>query len=976
MERGDVSAVKAQYNSEQKALNKKREEILELLKSERLDEKDSLRLTRVLQLADRYRPLRHDIKGQGEAFWLSYVKSLHRFLPIRRKSGLEKQNIKDYSAYSYVTAEKTVQALRALRHTNLRLENEPEFTEKEVVDQTRSGEVVKKETIDSSLTLDYEKKNWGPERICLDGIQNHLPSDSKGEKVLVRLQVGGEWVSLAEAKNNRNKVTAVRFIDDGVGFDVKNLDLLYSTKAGEEDSRGQFGEGMKMMAAAALRENLAPELESQNWRARPAPKAETLRDTRNNQDRVVNRLSFQVDHLAGQPMIGSRTTFWQPNQEFLNEVFQIEDKVLALREKYKPVFIGTKGQIVDLEPGRLFVKGIYVATKASIFSYNFDDVETNRDRNTITSEHIEDRVVDIVGEISSKTLAKRFLKQCLLQPNAIECNDRIEGKHPAVWQEAFYEAFGKDAVLDTGYDIPEIFKDHPINKIKFPAYVTRLLLQSGVKNEKEVIPDFYKETIATSLTADVGKGTWGAERVVLDGVQNHLPQDSGGTYLGLRFEAKDGSWHRYEDLANYKNEDIKALKVYDNGRGYDHRLLGLVYSDKDRTTSSGKFGEGLKMLSLACLRENMEIVLRSRNWTATPRFERTEIDGKQVDQLVYDVVHSVKDKDTGGDKEHASSSTTFNNPPLGLINEFRIANKKVLAIDRAQPMESTYQGDVLAVDQGLLYVRDILIPGNHNLAFSYHFPTFDIQSRDRNLIAESELQRSVAQVLSQVTQSEVIRSYLFKSNLSLRNESGGKINPNSVDFQAFFQPKNPEQWKKLFEETFGENTAIRDVQSQEYDAVGQNLHVGLEVVTFPTMVYNVLSQIGLPTYNDRIREMTRVDFVKEQDYTEEEREVMQILLALDEYLPNNRSSEIRLYVPQTPGQKVALGFSDQININLLRSLLSKENLHEAADVYYHEKTHHNTGAQDAAADFRNYLSAAAAQLALALLKRDKSEVIS
>jgi hypothetical protein len=383
---------------------------------------------------------------------------------------------------------------------------------------------------------------------------------------------------------------------------------------------------MKMMAAAAVREGLELEFESQTWRAVPGAKTETLRDTRNGTDRNVQRLSFDIEHLEGEPMIGSRTTFHKPSPEFIAEALLMEEKVLALREKYKPLFTSSAGDVVDRNSGKIFVKGIFVTEASSIFSYDFNDVETNRDRNAIIGTNIEARIIRIIEQLNSKTLIKTLLKKSLLNPDAIECCDRnIEPAHPEIWKDAFYEAFGTDTVVETGFKVPEIFKDTPIKKIKFPSAMTRVLLSVGVKSDRESIPDFFQETIPTSYTSENGKDVWEEERIILDAVQNHLPHDSGGSSTGLRFKTKDGQWHLFRDLADTSDEDIELIKITDNGRGYDHRMLGFTLSDKESTEASGKFGEGLKMLSLAALRKGMSMRLSSRNWTASPRFNHHPI---------------------------------------------------------------------------------------------------------------------------------------------------------------------------------------------------------------------------------------------------------------------------------------------------------------------------------------------------------------
>ncbi|MCF7834336.1 MAG: hypothetical protein K9L98_03380 [Candidatus Pacebacteria bacterium] len=959
----------AKFKKTKKTLESSEAKIIEFLKDKTINEKDRIRLTRVLQLVERYQPTRSTKELKLDK-WLKYLETIYRSLPNIKKDQKEIENI---SANSYLLAEKTIASLRELRHIDLNLEKENEFSEDEILNQKRSSEVKEEEILDTSLTLEYEKKNWGVERVCLDGIQNHLPSDSKGEHVWVMCLINGKWVSLLEATQNKNKIEAVRFADDGVGFDVKNLSLLYSTKAEEKDSRGQFGEGMKMMAAAALREGLKPEMESQDWKATPISKEVKLYDTRNEKNQTIQQLSFKVDYLEGKPMIGSRTTFYKPTKAFVDELMQIENKILALHDNYRPLFVGSVGEIVDSESGNLFVKGIYVNSQNTLLSYNFEDVETNRDRNSIVSNGWERRIQKIIEEIPNKRLAKTIIQKSILNTRAIESSFYdLNPKHPSIWTEGFYEAFGKDAVLDTGFRIPDTFKNNNINKIKVPYGISNLLLKAGIKTDREATPDFWEEIIPTSLTLEYGKDIWGEERILLDAVQNHLPNDSGGSSIGLRFKTKDGGWHSFQDLLDIKNEDIEAIKIYDNGRGYDSRLLGFFYSTKGEQESTGKFGEGLKMLCVASIRKGIDITLRSQNWSAKPRTLRQDIDGKQIDQLVFDVTHTAKKQGMDDDNGvYQKSSTTFSNLTPELLEEFRQINKKVLAIEEKKPVESTINGDILSLDGGMVYVRELLIPGDHDLLFTYHLPKLEIKNRDRSFIDQQELVPQIAKVWSQVESPEVIRSFLFKANLEAQKVEGN----DKLEFAMDFTPKDTEGWKKIFEEVFGKNTAIRDMRSEDYDAMQQNMHVGLELVSFPSAVYRVLQRIGLPTYESRIREMSDVEDVPNEELTVEEKKMIEILTAIDEYLPNNKPSQIKIYEPKYNDQKVAEGFSNGTDIYLRRGVLS--NFLHAADVYVHEKTHHNTnGAQDASSGFRNYLTLALANMALDQLKKVRPDLIN
>ena len=963
----------ARFAGKREMLESSREKIKEFLEQKTLGERDRVRLTRVLQLVDRYKPER-EIQESRVDQWKKYLESVFRFLPSREKTQ-QPLDLEKMSAQSYLLAEKTIASLRDLRRIDSIIEKETNFSEEWILHQERSGSVERKEVLDTSLTLEYEKRNWGVERICLDGIQNHLPSDSKGEHVWVQCLVDGEWVTLDEAKRWKGGIKAVRFVDDGVGFDVKNLTLLYSTKTEEEESSGQFGEGIKMMAAAALREGLEPEMESQTWRAKPIPKKVNLYDTRNEKKQDVQQLSFRVDHLSGESMIGSRTTFHRPTENFVNELLQIEDKVLALRENCRPVFVGSTGDIVNYESGGLFVKGVYVTEKNTLFSYNLKDVETNRDRNAVVSEGVEQKIAQIMKEISDKKIIKTMLQKSILEPEAIESfyYSHLEAEHPSVWIEGFYDAFGEDAVLDTNFEIPGFFKDKTINKITLPICMTSILRNAGVKTDKEVTPEFWDEVIPTSLTLEYGKDMWDEERILLDAVQNHLPNDSGGSYVGLRFKTKDGQWYSFSKLSDIPDEQIEELKIYDDGTGYDSRLLGFFHSTKDDSSGAGKFGEGLKMLCVASLRKGVGVTLQSNNWSAKPRALRQEVDGRKIDQLVFDVTHATKEQKIDNDNDvYQSSSTTFSNITPELLREFREINKKVLTVEKPKPIVRIQGGELLSLEGGLMYVRELLIPGDHDLVFTYHFSDMEIKNRDRSFVGREEIAPLVAEIWSEVQSPEAIKSFLFKANFHVRDCNDEK---DFVEFSTDFTPDNPDLWIDAFFEMFGRNATIRDVRSEDFNAVHENLHVGLETISFPSAVFRTLRHIGLPTNLSRKAEMFDVKYVPEEELTAEEKVMLKDLTAIDAYLPNNRSSEIKVYIydEEHAGQAEAGGFSDGVYIHLNRDILT--DFTRAADVYIHEKTHHNTGAADASARFRNYLTFALTKLTLDQLKEARPDLL-
>ena len=962
-----------EYIAKKEELEGLRRETVELVANPEIDEMDRVRLTRVLQLVDKYGPELNKEAPPKEVeaakSWLTVLKTMFRFNRTEPKSDKE-QKPKVAPGKAYLVAEETVAALRDLRHfASQHGEAEKSVSVRDLMTQERPKEIKGHETFDTSLTLQYEEKNWGVERVCLDGVQNHLPSDAKGEKIGLGFRIGDEWVSLTQAARQRDKIEAVRFADDGVGFDMRNLALLYSTKSTEEESRGQFGEGMKMVAAASLRLGLDLEFESQDWSAKPVKKLVELHDTRHGQNKQVEQLSFEAVRYEGEPMVGSRTTVWHPTPEFLDEAMKLEEKVLDLRQGYKPLFKSPSGDIVSREPGAIYAKGIFVQKwPNACFSYNFDDVQTNRDRNEITSHNIRERVIEMWSKVADVRLIKTLLKKVQGKDSYDVMEDVYETlKYPSAWKQAFAEAFGPEAVLDTGYALPAgITLPKTVRLILMPRYLMKVMLQAGVPCEKGAVPDKYQERLETSLTLKYGEGAWDEKRIFLDAIQNHLPADSGGNSFNLRFKTKDGSWHSYDGLKNIQDDQIVSLKISDDGRGYDYQNLRFLDSSKMATEAAGKFGEGMKMVAAAALRAGISVEYGSRDWKAVPAVAKHTVDGREINQLVFDVTRYIREKPPKDDEYYGSreemSSTTFSDLTPEMIKQFREASKNVIGVDAERPEAKTRKGDVMHLNGGMLYVRRLLIPGDHRLMFSYHLPDFDIKSRDRSHIDQDELESAISGVLSAVDNIHIIRTLM----LQIKRQMDGGRNP--VEAMIRYAPADPEMWKKAFFEAFGANASVMDVTKSNQESVGQANHVGLKVITMPPRTAESLEAMGIPTYEAELNALVEnMEDVEKEDLTEAELLMIDRLSFIDDCMPGNRPCDLRIFIAKKEDKETPLGLyrSNGEIISIRRDQL--EYFEKAAFVYMHEKTHQITGASDSSSGFRDYLTLVAAKLSIAQL---------
>lgn len=368
--------------------------------------------------------------------------------------------------------------------------------------------------IETSLTLDYRKVAWGIERIVLDSISNHLPADSNGTRTSVKLKQDGEYVDLREADREK-ETTEVLFEDNGSGYDAGLLSVLFSPKAANALSVGQFGEGLKMAASASLRNGVDVEYRSRNWTARPFARPENIGGHN------ISRLCFRVTE-NGDQLEGSRTVFASPTTRLVDEVFQLPQKVLALNDNYEELHnerdkvdyspFGLK--IKEFEPylkefqsgsfggysfstGRynsriikmgdastsLFVKGVRVQEIEGIFSYDLGIEDISPDRMFADRDKVLDEVKELLKSCANILVIERILQEAHDNPERY-CYE--------------FEAFGKRGkALEMGED--------PFRKLNREIEFPEKELDCGI---------IFKDKIPENLWATTFRRMYGENAVV------------------------------------------------------------------------------------------------------------------------------------------------------------------------------------------------------------------------------------------------------------------------------------------------------------------------------------------------------------------------------------------------------------------------------------------------------------------------------
>jgi hypothetical protein len=283
--------------------------------------------------------------------------------------------------------------------------------------------------IPTSITLDYRMHAWGPRRMVLDGMSNHLPSDSHAKEVKVWLEQDSVLVPLAQA-DPAKKTTRVIMEDDGSGYSSSKLKKLQSDKAADVMSIGQFGEGLKLIATAGLRTGIGIEYQSRDWSARPF----LAEDPEDEDEPKSEYLHFDVK--IKDSITGSRTIFTNPNEEFMKEVFALPKSILAFNNDYevlhkthyfKPgtpyyLWLATpvySDRIINLKDDQtVFVKQVAVSSMhgKQLFSYDLGIDQIHPDRAEANQKEIYWRVKNLLNTCKNRDVIDTILKTAQEQP--------------------------------------------------------------------------------------------------------------------------------------------------------------------------------------------------------------------------------------------------------------------------------------------------------------------------------------------------------------------------------------------------------------------------------------------------------------------------------------------------------------------------------------------------------------------------------
>jgi hypothetical protein len=223
------------------------------------------------------------------------------------------------------------------------------------------------------------------------------------------------------------------------GFSKSKLLIGESNQSGVAGAPGEFGEGMKMAMAVALRCGLNVMVTTNGFTVIPKLEPSTL-------DPNVRVLVFYIedhdDYSHG-------TTF----------KINCSKEVLEEAKSYFAVLNGVQFEsvsqdgIIEGVDNTVFVNGVKITEIPSIFSYNFTGSELmNRDRSSIDMNRVKSYVRMVLSDVKDIKVAETVIKGIMKNDNLLESQSGIMeyAADEVTWKTAVQNVFGDKIALGTG----------------------------------------------------------------------------------------------------------------------------------------------------------------------------------------------------------------------------------------------------------------------------------------------------------------------------------------------------------------------------------------------------------------------------------------------------------------------------------------------------------------------------------------------
>lgn len=359
----------------------------------------------------------------------------YRFLaqPYSYPNGVELNGVTIRAGYGKFNANELENKLADIKISNAERSKTPTILQKT-------------EVIPTALPIEYGEREWrNPVRVFQDILQNHL--DASGNtpiEIWYKVRTTGaepRWVKKDEL-TDYDKIIGFRVTDQGSGYTPNELGLMGNSSKRSPLFAGKYGEGQKMIAAAAARFNFSLSYSSigeydgqrHRWTAQVGTQDEELMV--GGKTETAKRVVFNSDAIpeSESPGYSSSTTVelpdspsydqkdewntWMdaidPRQKDARGHAGLERYVLQLRRPSDQVIDMGYMKILLDEPGAVYENGLLIKQEnpdQMSFGIDVPDVVNTRERNSFDSSKLDIYIGHALLECKDPRLATAMLNR-------------------------------------------------------------------------------------------------------------------------------------------------------------------------------------------------------------------------------------------------------------------------------------------------------------------------------------------------------------------------------------------------------------------------------------------------------------------------------------------------------------------------------------------------------------------------------------
>lgn len=554
--------------------------------------------------------------------------------------------------------------------------------------------------VDYMIDLAYGKKDWDMSSALREIIANAIDTKS---------QYYYEY---------KNGIATIQ--DQGTGLPKKAFVMGSSSKASDETSIGQFGEGLKMCLVTALRYKKKVSISTVGY----GVEAEAVHSDEYGTDMMrIYFTDLSIDKVD--PNTSGTIIKVECDQEDYKKALEM---FLQFRAGYKKL-----ERNLYLPGGYLSILGLTTEERPNmLFSYDLKDKSlTNRDRNTVKTKKLKTEMEKILSGIRHKETVTLYLKGMKDNPEYEEYKIVFEPKYKEVWIAAIKELYGENAVFQTTpeADIKAVYKGMKV--IPCPTKAVRKVLEAvEVKSSAQKTKNIKAKNIQLQ---DANKITYPISR---NYVEKWNILDAGREIIANALDASGQE-------ASVKWENGTCI-IEDKGSGISRKHFVIGNSQK-HDEQIGLFGEGFKLAALVMARENRNMLIETAGFTYKPVLENSEEFGTEIFCIHYEE-----------NKRKQGTRVIFK------ATEKETGKMKAMFIcfqDGCSPIYSTPELDIYPLNEkgkGVIYVNG-LQTATMDTIYSYNIKDRRlVDTRDRNHVDDVKLSSLLTDFYNHVSDVEII----------------------------------------------------------------------------------------------------------------------------------------------------------------------------------------------------------------------------